>query len=524
MTAAWSALTSEPAGLSDIAKARALPAPELKALEFDNLSLLSGLSEEVIGDLHQGTLGLDYMTLQSMSRVPVISAIIGTRVGQIAEFCQPPEDETDLGFVVRLKDPDARAKGASKAERKRIMTVTDWLMTCGDPSIDPDATLEGFVSAVTRDSLIYDQACWELVRTRGGDLAGIKPVDAATVRRAKLTDSEKDNSRRDGRSGYLQTMHSQTVARFEHDEMVMGIRRPRTWIHANGYGYPELEELVRTITHLVNAETYNANNFTHGIHAAGILAIKSKMNPQLFRAFRREFYSMLSGASNAKKTPIIQLDPDAKEEISSIAMSNTNREMEYEKWIGWLLRIACSIFQIDSSELGFVYGAENQTNSLVMQGPGDKITASRERGLRPLQRKWEHWINRRVIPELDPSLELKFVGFDQDSRAALMERDQKLCKTFMTINEVRKTRGLEPLDDPTADMILDPSYMSTSMQAASMQQDEGGGEEPGGEEPADDPWAGMLPDEGEVVQKSFRTIDRRTAPPAGVKRVTVEVV
>jgi len=480
IVAAWGALTQPNPGLEAMAKARGLPAPTgpapgTIAAEFNPLHMLGSLSEQVAGDNHGGTLGLDYMTLQMMGRVPVISAIIGTRVGQMAEFCQPPEEETDLGFEVRLRDPEARAKGTSKAEKRQIKAATDWLLTCGDPRIDPDATLEGFVSAVTRDSLIYDQACYELVRTRGGKLAGVKPVDAATIRRAQLTSGELDKKQRSIRSGYVQTMNSQVMARFERDELHFGIRRPRTWIHANGYGYPELEELVRTITHLVNAETYNANNFTHGMHTAGILAIKSKMNPALFRAFRREFYSMLSGASNSKKTPIIQLDPDAKEEISSISMSNTNREMEYEKWIGWLLRIACAIFQMDPAELGFIYGAENQSNSLIQQGPGDKITASKERGLRPIHRKWEHWINRSVFAELWPELEIKFVGFDQDSRAAILERDQKLCKTFMTINEVRATRGLDPIDDPTADKILDPSYMSTSMQIESMQQDDGGG-------------------------------------------------
>ena len=89
----------------------------------------------------------------------------------------------------------------------------------------------------------------------------------------------------------------------------------------------ELEEAAGLITHLLNADIYNAANFTNGISVAGIIAVKSKMNPQLFRSFRREFYQMLSGSANAKKTPLVQLDPDSNEDLKALNLSASNKDM-----------------------------------------------------------------------------------------------------------------------------------------------------------------------------------------------------
>ena len=45
--------------------------------------------DEVVSDVHPGTVGVDYWTLMNISRVPVIGAIIQTRIQQVAEFAVP---------------------------------------------------------------------------------------------------------------------------------------------------------------------------------------------------------------------------------------------------------------------------------------------------------------------------------------------------------------------------------------------------------------------------------------------------
>ena len=529
--AAMAALRGEGTGLEAMAKGNLGLPPPTGAIptqqqhDLDPWHIAAGMHhEELGGDAHHGTLGLSYDTLRIMARVPVISAVIDTRVRQVCEFALPQTNDYNLGFSVKTK-----AGGTmSKAQQRRACELTDWLMTCGDPRVS-DWTFPDMIHGITRDSLIFDQACWEKVRTRGGKLAALVPVDAGTIRRAKLSEKEKDQGRREPfqDKAYVQLIDHRVTARWPYEDFVFGIRRRRTWIYASGYGYPELEELVKTITYLINAEAYNAANFTNGMHVAGILAIKSKMNPKLFRAFRREFYAMLSGASNAKKTPIIQLDPDAKEELQSVAMSQSNREMEYEKWIGWLLRITCAIYGMDPAELGFIYGAEGQTNSLVQQGPAEKVSASKERGLRPLLRKLESWINRYVFADLDPDYVFAFEGFDEKNEKVALDADVQATKSFRTINETRARRGMDPLDSKVGDMILDPSYISTAWQMAA-QEEQGGDEDPmdgfdmdqfGGENEE--------PDEDVDLDAMFGGDDKPAAESTSksqVRTVTVEVV
>jgi len=478
---------------------------------------------------HQGTMGLDYVTLRQMARVPLVSAVINTRINQVSEFAIPQETDYSPGFKIVLRD---KTKKPTASQLKKITQYTDWFATCGDPRLSYDDRFEMFLRKIVRDSLALDQATYEVVKTRGGKVAGMVAVDASTIRRAAITEQERIAGRRNwGNTGYVQIVDNKIVARFTPQDLIFGIRRPRTWIKANGYGYPELEELVRVIANLLNAEMYNASNFKHGMHASGVLAVKSKMSAQLFRAFRREFYAMLSGASNAHKTPIIQLDPENKEELQNVAMSGTNREMEYTQWISFLLRQVCMVYQMDPAELGYSFGNENQNNALNTGGVKDKISYSRERGLRPLLRSIEYWMNVGLMWQIDPEYEFRFAGFDEHTEEKKLDLDIKAGQNFRTINETRALHKLEPIEGPLGDMILNASYMQTASMLQG--QEEGAGEEPGGEEPGgeadgfgedlnddydvDKLFGDSAFDFGEATEKGGKALRK------GIKSITVEV-
>jgi phage portal protein BeeE len=207
---------------------------------------------------------------------------------------------------------------------------------------------------------------------------------------------------------------------------------------------------------MLNSEIYNASNFSNGINVNGILAVKTKMNPQLFRSFRREFYSMLTGANNSKKTPLIQLDPDNDEDVKAVNLSSTNKEMEFQEWMNYLIKIACSVYQIDPAEIGFIFGTEGSRNTLYNAGPSERVLMSKEKGLRPTLRAIESWINRYVIDQIDPRFELFFTGLDTLSMKEKIELDGMRVRTFMTVNEVRALHDLPPI--PNGNTILDQNF------------------------------------------------------------------
>lgn len=386
---------------------------------------------------------VSYKTLETLSRHPLVSSIVQTRVNQVAEFAQFTDDE-DLGFRIVLRD---RSKDPTQEERSKIKELTRFLQNCGKETLDYELTFEQFIRQIVRDSLVFDQCCFEIVRNKKDEIIGFLPVDAATIRRSKLTKEEKAKGRRNPENiAYLQVVNNKVVAEFKQRDLCFGVRRPRTSLEAKKYGFPELEELIQVLGDLRSAEIYNASNFNNGISANGIIAVKSKMDPKLFRAFRREFYQMLTGVNNSKRTPLIQLDPDTNEDVRSINLSHSNKEMEYNNWISYLIKVLCSVYQMDPSEIGFVFGSEGQSSALIQADPTARIIMGREKGLRPLVRSLQSWINKYVIYQLDDRFELEFIGLESVPTQLRVELEAHRMK-YMTINEIRATHDLPEIDD-----------------------------------------------------------------------------
>ena len=82
---------------------------------------------------------------------------------------------------------------------------------------------------------------------------------------------------------------------------------------------------------------------------------------------------------------------------------------------------------------------------------------SKEKGLRPLLRAIQGWINKYVMEQLDDRFELVFTGLDAITSQEELKMNVDKVKEFMTINEVRALYELEPIAN--GDTILDPSFM-----------------------------------------------------------------
>jgi len=474
--------------------------PESRQIDELNANFYAG-DEATDGGRHLGSFsGVHYDTLRQMARgTDVIGAIIETRINQVASFCVPQEDEGQIGYQIRLRDREATPTKADKAKSREI---SNFVFNCGDNrAVGFQMDFEHLTRQVIRDSLILDQLNIEILETRGGDLAGFVPVDAGTIRRAMPTDAERAAGRYavEPEIATVQVLDQRVVAAWSEREMVFAVRRPRSDIRVSRYGYPELEELLKTVTSILHATSFNAQNFTHGIHASGILAIKSKMDQGTFRAFKRYFHAMLAGPSNAKKMPILQLDPENKEEIQSVNLANNNKEMEFKEWLAFLQKIACAVFQIDPAELGFIYGNEGQTGSLSQQGPEARVQFSREKGLRPLLRFYAKILNRWVVHRLDPRFEIVFVGLEEQLKNSKLDESIKKLKSFATVNEIRAKYDMPALESEAANMILDATYMNTAanLAAQAAESEEGAQDEGGGQSGADDE-----PGQGEPGQVS----------------------
>lgn len=444
---------------------------EPKSLFYDPFSII-----EQLGYKEKPT-AITYNTLKMiMWRMPIVQAVVQTRINQVASFAKPSHNRYDLGFRVKTRETE---KEPSEQDKKWSQQMESLIMRTGitdNPRGRDD--MEKFLRKLTWDALVFDQTTFEIVPNKQGQPAEWYAVDASTVRLADTARTYMNEDLMDA-VRYVQIYDSMIVSEYTQEEMAFGIRNPRTDIRLHGYGVSELEILIQVITSFLNSWDYNAKFFTQGSAAKGLLNFKGAMNETQLKAFRRHWYQMISGVENAWRTPITNAD-----EVQWLNMQNNNRDMEFNAWMDFLIKLTCSCYQMDPVEVNFQYGNMGQKSSLQQSSNREKITESRERGLRPLLGHLAAMINRNIIWPLNESFEFSFVGLDAFTKEEAAELQTKQIKTYRTVDEIRAEEDLSPLPDGKGEVILDPTWAQLQAQAAQAEMGgEGGfgGDEEGGE-------------------------------------------
>lgn len=454
---------------------------------------------------------LTYNTLYAMSvKNSVVGAVINTRINQVSTFTKPCRYSTDnLGFQIRLRDPNAEA---TPEQQETIISMEKFIENCGYSKDNDRDDFDTFVRKVIRDSLTYDQLTFEVLHDRLGRPAEFVATDASTIRAASSNFqyepymNEKAPLRQD-EVKYVQVIDGSVVSWFTSKELAFGVRNPRTSIYLQPYGFSELEQLITQITSHLYAEEYNSKFFSQGGTTKGIINLKQDpngvMNNEQLESFKRQWRAQVSGMTGAWKTPVLQV-PNG---IEYINVSQSNREMEFEKWMNYLINIVCAIYQIDPAEVNFPNngGVAGNGGSVFESSNESKLKNSKDKGLRPLLRFFESLINKYLISEFSDLYVFNFVGIDDKSEEEQIDMDIKAVKAYKTINEIRAERGMDKLK--YGDVIVDPSWlnyvgqqqMSEQQQPDGMDASDGDSEEPTGE---DDEYSGYLDDTSEAEDKS----------------------
>ena len=438
------------------------------------------------------------LTYDVLKRIPhqlsFIGGIINVRANQIASFSVPFRVSKSLGFVIKHKDPTHLT---TKSEQKFIKELEQFIYNCGSPDPNPHNNekrddFETFLKKLVRDSLIYDQACFEVVPDRRGIPYEFVAVDASTIRIAAKNSVYGPNATYHSRSpaysgkllqylireqqeqgpynslelynkptrdhaAYVQVLNGQIENVYTEDELAFGVRNPRTDVYIQGYGYGELEQLITIITAHLYAEEYNRRFF--------ILNFKGDaMTPDMLEGFRRQWRATLEGVENSWRTPILQTEAG----IDWVDLHPSNREMEYNAWIEYLIKVTCALFLIDPAELNFdLHGGVSQT-PLFESSQEWKLKASRDRGLKPLLRFIAKLINDNIISKIDDHFVFDFVGLDE-----LTEQEKHTLRTeqvasYLTLNEVRRADDRDDLE--YGDMPMNPAYLQAMQIKMQMEQ------------------------------------------------------
>lgn len=531
----WKDMTKHiPAMISeDIAKSRYRPgnaAHEIKSFTFDPLAIQYSMG------FKDRKYSLSYDVLKRIpQQLSIIGAILQTRCNQVASFSVPYRNTKSLGFVIKHKTP---GKLTTKGEREFIQDLERFIYNCGADrpnrhNIDVKRDdFETFLRKLVRDSMTYDQACFEVVPDNAGKPYEFLAVDASTIRLAtqksifgpnnswhnrpaaisnEFLFGSRDNPYKtmklyqgtdpNERPSFVQVINGQIENVYTGNEMAFGVRNPRTDIYMQNYGMSELEMLVSIITAHLYAEEYNRRSFMQGTAPKGMLVFKGDtMTSDQLEGFRRQWRGYMEGTENSWRTPVMQ----SEQGVEWVDLHRSNAEMEYSAWMEYLIKVTCGVFLIDPAELNFdLHGGVSQT-PLFESSAEWKLKASRDRGLKPLLRFIAKMINDNIVSKIDDHFMFDFVGLDELTEQEKHELRKEQVASYMTLNEIRRAEDLPDVDG--GDLVLNPTYLQGMNMEKQWQQQEqqaqqavAMGAQPGQPQPGQPPAQGQPGQDGQVT-------------------------
>lgn len=405
-----------------------------------------------------------------------------------------PSDDTKSDDEVELLEFELERKARAKLNEqfeKAKKEVEQYILNCGKSDNRPFETkkwnFDAALRAWVRDSLTYDLYATEKVPDRAGRPHHFFPIDGGTVKKAsrdlrkyrdaaqnfqnidilyperseeaknrqKVIDLDETLLEADAYK-YVQVIKGKVERAYTDDELAIGIRNVNTDIYNNGYGISELELLIAMVTGHLNAEYYNQAYFTQGFSAKGILHIKAALNRRKVESVRTQWHHMLKGARNSFQTPIFA----GVEDVKWIPLTQNHNDIGFEGWMRYLITMIGAIYQIDPAEMGIHLKAEGGGGGLGSKDDTkEKTQNSRDKGLNPLLKHLETYINDQIIKPFDARFVLKFTGCSGEDSVQTLNRQKEESKFKKTVNEIRMEDGLPPLPGMD-DVILGSEFMT----------------------------------------------------------------
>jgi hypothetical protein len=421
-------------------------------------------------------------------RDPVVSLILHLRSSQVSAFCRVQTSRFETGFKIQCRNPD------DQPDEEEVREIEDYIIHCGDMDNRSDEDKLSFSNwgyMITTDMLTYGHAAIERIYKGDGAMTAFLPLPAETIYYAnKALNNQKTTQSlietyRDvyesmkgnksimddfksvneekvagGEYDFLQVINGKIVEGFEADDLIFANLYLHSDVDVNGYTIGPLERGVSMITAHLQVENHQKMFFTHGVASRGLLVIQGDVTPNQLRTLQAQWTNQVTGPSSAWRTPILA----GIEGVQWQPLVQSNRDMEYAAYQDHVLRTIHAVFLIDPEETGFGYLSRptGQRSAMSESKNEYKITASRDKGLRPLLTRVEALINEEVLPywneEYSEKYQLCFVGLDAETREEENDRLMAEVQLHTSLDEVRDQADLDPMD-VGGNIILNPVWL-----------------------------------------------------------------
>lgn len=420
----------------------------------------------------QGSFNFDSLRT-IVDQTPVLSAVVLTRIRQVARFTRPQENENGTGFVIRHKDKEHEL---NSEEQQSINELTSFFSNCGwesNPRRRQQLKRKSFAqfsSCFVRDSLVMDSSAIETEVKRDPSLGmdGFYNVDGSTIRLCSESGYEGNDE-----VFALQVVQGRIRTAYTYNDLIYVPRNPRTDVGLAGYGQSEVELMIRVVTGFLNAMTYNIKGFDENAIPKGMLHLSGDYDVNDLAAFKRYWNAMVKGVNNQWSLPVmISKDQESKASFEKFGVDFD--EMYFSKWMTFLTSIICAIYGMSPDEINFESFSSGKS-ALSGDDTAEKLADSKDKGLRPLMSYMEDIFTGYILNEFSDKYVFRWAGLDPQNE----ERRFEVRKLTKTINELRAEEGDEALDAGWGDAPANPSLIGAWQQENEADQPEDFGQAEG---------------------------------------------
>ena len=391
----------------------------------------------------------------------IISAIVLNRLGQVSAFSSiRTSDEVQqtigTGFRVMLKS--GAAKKRTKAVTDREDYFNNFIVHCSRDDVPKhkrvEKTFSRFLRRFCEDSLVLDQPCAEIELDAKGSPVQFFAVDGATIR---ITEP---GSPLFAEIPYVQVHNGRPIAAFTEDQLIFGAQNVTSEMSRYGYGYSPIEFGIKMVMAHLGIDTSNERMFHPQATPKGLLVTENfEVSEEQMQAMEIHWRNQMTDAKAKHRMPILGVPRGGKINMINFPVAN---EIEFAKFLDYLTNLLCSLYGMDPLEINFPNRGGPGQSGAVLGGQGnwlERLTASKDRGLKWLLAFIANIINLELMPllDLDDEFEFRFIGLDakSDKERASLAKDQS--SVFKTVNEIRSEYGMPR--DKDGDIILNSVYM-----------------------------------------------------------------
>lgn len=415
--------------------------------------------------------GLPFTMLRQLADTsPIDRVCIDTRMFQMRHVARRSLGQRDIGFAVRHvnhgnpghKTPEGMETLCREIEK--ILT---------SPTAPFHSTIRDFLTMAVEEELTIDRKAMVITRDRRGRPIRFHLVDGATVKpvttvvfeaiqkefRARgvdriLSHQDYDDTlyRLSVSSGlplydaaYVQMIDAQPVACWKAEEMSIDIVNPTVRVNWWGYGRSVLEKSWRTSDAFLKAWNYNIDLFRTN-YPEGILGVKGDYDEEGLDAWKKKVLGEGNGADNPWRMAVIPM-PNEDDGIEFFKTRDTPKDMMFQEFLESLVRLKTASYRMHPSMVNFSVDKAAGTINFGSADQEQQIAMSQEEGFKSLLDSIADWLTRTIVKEYDEDLCMVWVGLDQESEDALVERRVQRVQNYITIDEARAEEGLSPLPE-----------------------------------------------------------------------------